>query len=258
MEFKIRSTSKRFSLKKHNTLLLCFLLNFCLPLLFDHKSTKADIIANYNPPPGSPRRPQRTEGSGSRGCSKGEEVTLRLIVPSTHTATTTTSHPTLLWYVSSSLLPLRFTLVEPGVAQPVYEKQLNITSPGIVRLEVPKNSPGLATGKEYRWTVSVICNVKRPSENTNAYAWIKRIPKTPELKQNLEGKKKQQQAAVYAQRGIWYDTVACLLEALVAQPNNTKIHENLLLILRKNGLSEIALLEQKHADSDLFVRSKNF
>lgn len=171
--------AKNLNFKRHITLLLCLLVNFYPSLLtVNHKYASAQTISNYNPPVGSPPRPQRTVGSGSRGCSKGEEVALQLIAPSTGVAKTTFSHPTFSFSVSSSDLPLRFTLVEPDVAKPVYEKQLNITSSGIVRVTIPENVPGLDVGKDYRWTVSIKCSNNSPSDNISAFAWIRRIPES--------------------------------------------------------------------------------
>lgn len=223
MHFRLR----RLNLQTHSILLLCFLVNFYLPLLIvNHKSAFADVISSYSPPPGHPPRPQRTEGSASRGCNLGEKVSLNLFAPDDHIATTTDSHPTFFWYVSSSQSPSEFTLVKPGVAEPVYVKRLNPTNPGIVMLKLPKNIPGLELGQEYRWTVSIICNKSSPSANPYATVVMKRVEISPQLKQELEGKKEQEKAEIYAQAGIWYNMLDYLSKASITQPKNkTKLED---------------------------------
>ena len=103
---------------------IVYLTTLTALLVLDSSKLIAGIIQGYAPPI-SPDRPQRTEGSGSRGCSKNKDVALDLVVPNDHVATTVLGHPIFLWRVSAPA-EISFALVEPGVVKPILEKQLEV------------------------------------------------------------------------------------------------------------------------------------
>lgn len=184
-------------------------------------SSMAENRSTYNPPRGNVRRQPRTAG-GSRGCSQLLNNTVTLLVPQDHTATTVSEYPIFFWYLSQKLsLPLRFTLLEPG-KQPLFTEELS-PEPGIVALKLPENSPPLEVGKTYRWTVTVICNPKRPSRNLFAQAWIERVP-SPVSQKFAENISADIDGASfcsidYAKAGIWYDALACNQTMIVNNQN---------------------------------------
>lgn len=159
--------------------------------------------------PDGPSRKSRTTGTGSRGCDRAGDTNLQLLVPDDHLPVTVSARPTFFWYVSDTTLPVRFTLVEPGVAKPLADRSFNVKRSGVVQLELPSDVPGLTLGKEYRWTVSLVCNKERPSENIYADSSIKRIAITPKLAQTLAGagQDPQKRSLVYGRSGIWYDAL---------------------------------------------------
>lgn len=172
-------------------------------------------------PPDGPSRKSRTAGTGSRGCDRAGTTNLQLLVPNDHLALTVSARPTFFWYVSDTTLPVRFTLVEPEVAKPIVDRTFKVKRSGIVPFELPLDVPGLVLGKEYRWTVSLVCNKERPSANTYADSLIKRVAITPDLRSKLAGisQNKAERSLVYAQSGIWYDA---LNSSYVSYKNNTQ------------------------------------
>lgn len=158
-------------------------------------------------PPQRGRRAQRTEGAGSRGnCQKN--VSLFLLAPSDHVGQTTLGHPTFLWYISSIDVPIRFTLTEPKVAEPMVDLVVPIQEPGLVRFSLPKDSQELVPDREYRWTVTALCNSRRPSDNIYAYANIVRVASSQELEQRLTSLTLlRDRAQLYATKGLWYDAI---------------------------------------------------
>lgn len=162
----------------------------------------------YIPPDGSSRT-SRTTGTGSRGCDHSGNTKLQLLVPDDHLALTVSARPTFFWYVSDTTLPVRFTLVEPGVAKPIVDRSFNVKSSGVVQFKLPSDLPELEVSKEYRWTVSLVCNKERPSANAYADSAIKRVAVTPELAQMLAevGQEPQKRSLVYGRSGIWYDAL---------------------------------------------------
>jgi hypothetical protein len=203
------------------------------------------------------RNPRRSQGSGSRGCNEslpGDLVTL-LIPSKDYTAQTTLGHPTFFWHLSQAVsVPMKFSLVEPGVAQPVFVKQIDSPQAGIVQLELPKDRPELVTGKIYTWSVTVVCNAKRPSANPYFYSWIERVPIPPALEEQLSANGAntratmgmratesslavRDRAAVYAQAGLWYDALALI--ATQSPNSRISLSEDFLTLLDQVGLSKV-------------------
>jgi hypothetical protein len=165
-----------------------------------NSKASAQLVTDYAPPSGTKRK-SRTQGAGSRGCDafsargfandgsrndhRAANPELQLLAPNNHIPTTVSTHPTFYWYISATSLPVRFTLVEPGVIKPVADRRFLVTRPGVVGVKLPSDVPGLVAGKQYRWTVAIVCDEERPSANTYAYGWISRVVATSELKSKL-------------------------------------------------------------------------
>lgn len=205
----------------------------------------------YNPPtrPG----PKRTAGTGSRGCSVGEtSVVLTPVVPSGHIGQTSFDRPSFFWHQSATKL-VHFTLVEPGVPKPLFEKTVRPGKAGMVRLDLPEQAPKLAVGKEYRWTIGVVCNPNRPSETLSyTQSWIARADLSTALKQQLTGAKTDSaRARLYAEAGMWYDAMAILSKAVDANPKNTAAQSDLIALLDQVGLSGLTPQLQKSSQASM-------
>jgi hypothetical protein len=180
-------------------------------------------------------------------------LSLQLLSDSERVGQTISPHPSFLWYVSATpTTSTRFTLVEPGVAEPLWEQQLPATKSAIVQLQMPATAPELEIGKEYRWTVTLICNPLRPSENFYARAWIVRIPPTPSLTALLAAAgSDSDRVAIYARSGIWYDALATAYQGYKVKP---LVDRDFLALLEQVGLSEIVTAEQQKLGRQLQLR----
>lgn len=216
------------------------LLKGSLPVKLSSKAY-ANKFIGYIPP--KERRPlQRTDGAGSRGCPEGLFGSLNLLVPNDHVGLTISERPTFSWYVSAvSSTPMKFALVEPGVAKPLFVKKIKVDKPGLVQLQIPSDIKGLTVGKQYRWTVSLVCNLKRPSLSIYARSWIARVPLTEvnDFSRTASEQQVRDKAIFYAQQGIWYDAVATMTKAYLSNPDNRSHATYLRGLLNQVGLSDV-------------------
>lgn len=168
-------------------------------------------------PPKTIGTPNRTLGGGSRGCGGFQSPRdlhsltpqFQLLVPHDHIGVTVSTHPTLTWQMGDvSPVPMELALVEPGVSQPLWVTTIFKTQVGINQIKVPRTVQALEPGRLYRWTLSQICNPKRPSENAYATAWIERTESTAHRGMALGSD--EVQAHQLAEAGIWYDALAYL------------------------------------------------
>lgn len=191
--------------------------------------------------------PRLTQGTGSRGCAGSTPVSLTLLAPNNDDGLTTSGHPTFFWHLSNSVsMPVELTVVKPGEPTPVFVQQIEAPAAGILQVTMPEDLPELAPGGRYRWSVALICNPNRRSGDVIAQAWIERVAVTPGLAAQLEAATSElQQAEVYAQEGLWYDTLAAFAAAQAAQPDDQAILQDRLSLLEQVGLTEVAEQERQ-------------
>jgi hypothetical protein len=181
-------------------------------------ATIAESKIQYRPPQRQPVGRRNVRAAGHRGsCQEsGTMPRLELLVPENHIGMSLTANPTFFWKVEgSSVLPLAFTLVEPGVASPIFEQKFSSTNSGLYQVTLPAKIQ-LKENQTYRWTVAMICNPFRPSQNVYAQALLVR----PELTSNLKllaknrplASQRNHQIALLARWGFWYDALALSFE----------------------------------------------
>jgi hypothetical protein len=165
----------------------------------------------YIPPNnGSPRR---TTSNASRGCDDLSNLSLYLLAPKDHVGVTASDRPTFFWYISNvSDVPVEFALVEEGVPTPLWKQKIEVQKAGIVSIPLPENLPQLAVGREYKWSVRLICNPVSPSAASPYISWIRKVPLTESLRSRLSNASSDRDRAfLYAQAGMWYDAVAAIV-----------------------------------------------
>ncbi|MEQ9001705.1 MAG: DUF928 domain-containing protein [Coleofasciculus sp. B1-GNL1-01] len=217
-----------------------------------HRSSK-----QYIPPVAT--NPRRTIGSGSRGCRQSLTNDLvTLLIPSEEYAGQTKSgHPTFFWYLSQPVpegVPMRFALVEPGVPEPLFEKQIDSPQAGMIQLQLPKDRPELQTGRTYKWSVTLVCNTKHPSANPVFISWIERVStpaalepqrlSTPPTKNNVPTQVWRDRAWSYAEAGLWYDALAAMSKVETANSNELVTNDDFLALLEQVGLTQVTQQER--------------
>ncbi|MEQ8467824.1 DUF928 domain-containing protein [Coleofasciculus sp. E1-EBD-02] len=204
----------------------------------------------FKPNPSQPA-PEITTGGGRRHegqCSADQGVaedttasqSLTVLVPSVLDAQplkeleqspvginfqlTVSEKPTFLVYVpqtSAQVLELR---LEDEEGQPIGEAAyLNLTAtPGIYSISLPETAPPLAVGQDYKWLVSMTCQVSGP-DDPFVEGSIRRVSPDSILTRSLDQVTDLEQVAVYAQAGIWQDAVVNLAALRQTQPNNPEV-----------------------------------
>lgn len=179
-------------------------------------------LAAYQPPTDLKPPSVYTDSSGVRGgCKPSGGRSPTILAPITHVGQTTLSHPTFAWFVPDDQpTPMEFTLYEfdtnDDPSKLAYKHELQ-SLPGIMKLSLPIQLPGLTVGKRYLWQVETLCNRNHPSRNLLARAEIELVQMLPTLKTALSYRHQHSQKAIlYAQAGIWYDALG---EALSSTAN---------------------------------------
>ncbi|MDY6782989.1 MAG: DUF928 domain-containing protein [Cyanobacteriota bacterium] len=205
-----------------------------VPLLAPQNSARGDVVFR---PLGNPT-PRRTIGSGIRGEQLAEIVP---VLPETQAGYTISPRPTIYLYVPPTAARRVFFSIQNENAESHYHATLNLSGGGgIVSVTLPENAPELETGKYYAWFFAPLNGdgILQPDTHS-ARGWIKRVEE-PHNTGEMTSVAPLDRATLYAREGIWYDTLALLVSARHAQPDNETIARTWQDLLGQVGLDAIA------------------
>ena len=141
-----------------------------------------------------------------------------LLAPKKYLGLTTQSHPSFWVYIpASTAKTIEFSLFS-HLRKGIYQVSLPIPqTPSLISIPLPKNSPGLSNGQSYHWTVALVCQPKRRTEDWVTGGWIQRQKPSDRLQQALnQNSNSIDQSKLYLQANFWYDSVKTLLEKVPA------------------------------------------
>lgn len=181
-------------------------------------------------------KPEQTSGAGTRGCSPKVEKPLIPLMPATEdpnpsaynpskllfyiTQKTASSTPSLFFYVP------KYTAVNTGElvlidreGNYIYLSSFALgDTPGVIKLSLPK-SVILEIGREYQWQLAIVCNPDDRSADYYIQGKIEITELSPDLRNQLELESEAiAKAKLFADAGIWYDTLELAAQARQQKP----------------------------------------
>ncbi len=178
---------------------------------------------------------------GSRGTGTAS-VTLDVLAPD-ETGVTTKEQPSLFWFQSKPAdAKFELTLLQENKAKPLVQVTVERSSKaGIQRLKLSDHGVKLSPGIEYQWVVALVTDPENRSSDLIASGVIKRIAPAAELTAKVANAKASELAQIYADAGIWYDSLTALSDQIEANPADSSLKESRADLLRQVGLKSAAL-----------------
>jgi Domain of Unknown Function (DUF928) len=239
-------------------LTLSLLSNFSLSVLQAAPIPPKLVSISYMPPPPPDRGAPGNRGEGaSRGCIAGSQPLMALVPEQTLSTTSDATPITQVWgltsvehprfwfsvpYESAKVSAIEFVL-QNHQDQTVYRTPISIPStPGIISVQLPSTVGGLETNQQYHWFLKVrsMCEPDQGLTLDYVEGWVQRTQLDQGLSDRLTQASPQQQAALYAEHGIWYDALTTLAELRLAQPENRAIAQDWTELLKAVGLENLA------------------
>jgi Domain of Unknown Function (DUF928) len=196
----------------------------------------------FNPP--KDLAPKKSTGGASRDastCSANiatnttESVTP--LLPKTNIGLTLTQLPTILIYVPQTKAKKAMFTLQDEQGKQYYQTTLSIPAKrGVMAIKLPSSVPELKTGKNYQWSLVMICTQELEPDSPWVNGWIRRV----ESQYNFNHQSPLEVAAQLARMGIWYDSLATLAELKRKQPNNLTIGTYWQELLKSVDLNAIA------------------
>ena len=98
---------------------------------------------------------------------------------------------------------------------------------------------------EYQWHVALIPDASNRSKDAVATGTIKRVAAPAGLEEKIAKASPEEQAALYAQGGIWYDALQVISSAITRNPKDSALHKERAELLQQGGLPEVAKAEAR-------------
>ena len=172
-------------------------------------------IGNYKTSSDKPKQTyqRRSVAGGSRSPSDCQsplaDNSLTLLVPKEKVVhKTATNHPSFFFYSQATLpTPLKFTLVDLDVAEPLVEQPLYVEQSGYHKIKLPKEVK-LKPNKIYFWHIAIPCANEPENFWDVLGASVEYSPISVALSKQLElTDSLTEKIDTYASNGIWYDAV---------------------------------------------------
>lgn len=177
---------------------------------------------DYDPPPnGAPGHQNSNGNSGSRP-SCPQDGRLVSLSSTTNWGETIDNKPTFLLYFSAVPAAVEFSLRDEQASEKVYQTSVPIESkPGIFKFRLPDDAPDLEVDRLYRWIFQVSCNPSASPENEGLQVSGVIVRRSnPDLQTKIESASPREKVELYAENGLWYDTLNELLKLRCAHPEN--------------------------------------
>ncbi len=208
--------------------------------------------AQFKPPNiGAPRT---TAGGAIRsGSCITENTSLMALVPPSKIALTTESHPTFFFYLPKTVAQSAEFVLKDADDKDVYRAKVPLSGSGLVSFRMPDDAPALQEGKDYQWYFNVICKPSDRLQDSFVTAWVQRVKPGETLTQSLKTASNRQRPNLFAQAGIWQDTLTLLTELRRANPTDPSLTSEWDALLKSQGLSQVTQISGGKPANPLMV-----
>ncbi len=202
----------------------------------DPNDEKKPVAIAYQPPLRG--APVSRVGGGTRSI-QATDLQIEVLAPE-HTGLTLQAQPIFYWFCTRAITaPVEFTLVRPGVPEPVLEVTLpGPFEPGIHVVDLSAHGTALAAELDYEWFISVVFDPAQRSNDVTAGAGIRQVGANDPIRKSLPGVAIAT-GAEYAQAGLWYDAVAALSTTIAQHPEDPTPREQRTELFRQVGLTAV-------------------
>ncbi|MFK0730139.1 MAG: DUF928 domain-containing protein [Gloeotrichia echinulata GP01] len=198
-------------------------------------------------PPGA-QAPKRSSGGASRDgnicgftTKATNNVSVTPLIPTTNIGLTVAEHPTIFVYVpGTKAQKALFTLQDDG-SKSYYHTTLNLPEkPGVMEVKLPNSVPGLKIGKNYQWSLVMICAEELETDSPWVGGWIRRVEADRRLNQQSHKPISLDLISQLAETGIWYDSLSLLAQLRRSQPHDLSLTHAWEELLKSANLNAIA------------------
>lgn len=200
-------------------------------------------LAQQFQPPNTGSLPGRREGGGTRGSSWFADGQPPLaLMPESNLGLTAANDPLFYFYLPPEVAGLEAELYMFNEAGDGEGSRI-ITLPqtaGIIGVPIPDTIAELSVGDTYRWYFAIRVDPIDRSGDLILSGFVQRVANDPLLQQQLSALPIEDHAAIYGERGLWFDAINLLAMMRSQQPNSPVWETQWETLLRSVDLQRIA------------------
>jgi hypothetical protein len=133
------------------------------------------------------------------------------LIPHNNHGLTTAERPTFYANVPETNAQKVFFSLRDQDNQTLYQKEFSIPQTGgIISFSLPETAPSLEIGKNYQWSMVLMCNQTMRPDSPRITSWVKRVEPLPMTLSKSQHPLSLELAGLYAKNGIWYDSLDIL------------------------------------------------
>lgn len=157
---------------------------------------------------------------------------------------TTSERPTFWFYVpyTQDLTASAEFILQDSAGNDIYRNAIALPpKPGVISVSLPSNA-SLQVGKTYRWYLKVRCN-QQQTASVPIYVEgdIQRVNLDSRVMQQLEAAvDPRQKVVIYAEEGIWFDSLTMLAQLRQKNPNDASVAWDWQSLLQSVNLDNVA------------------
>lgn len=198
-------------------------------------------------PPGA-QAPKRSTGGASRDgnlCGFATQATTSTsvtpLIPATNIGFTVAERPTIFVYIPATTAKTALFTLQTEDSKYSYRTNLSLPNkPGVMQVKIPASVPALKTGKNYKWSLVMICTEELEPDSPWVSGWIRRVEPNSSLTSQLKKPVSLDLISRLAETGIWYDSLSNLAQLRRSQPSNPALNDAWEALLKSANLSAIA------------------
>lgn len=196
----------------------------------------------FNPP--KEQAPKSSSGGASRDTSTcGADMTATTkasvtpLLPKNNIGLTIAEHPTVLVYIPKTNAKKALFSLQDEQTKQYYQTILPLPEKhGVMEVKIPNSVAALKTGKNYQWSLVIICTEELEPDSPWISGWIRRV----EANLSLNNQPTLELVSQLAKMGIWYDSLSTLAQLKRSQPNNSTVATSWQELLNSVELNAIA------------------
>jgi len=156
---------------------------------------------------------------------------------------TVSAHPTVFVHVPSlSEATAMLSLQNEDATEELYSTEFELTGEeGVIGIKIPESSTPLAVEEKYVWQMLVTgdCATGDSRFRLHISGWIERIAPTESLA-DIGQVPLRDRPALYAEAGIWQDTLSSLGSLMLQYPDDPDVRESWVSLMESADLPEFA------------------
>jgi hypothetical protein len=185
-------------------------------------------------------------GGATRGISATPLPTIDALVPE-EMGYTLDAQPSLFFALSNATEQrVDFVLVDDTSSTPRVEVTLDgPLAAGVHRIDLAAHAVKLEPGVTFLWTVALVPDPERRSQDRISGGAIARLDASEELQTQLSQASSDRRAFVLAEAGIWYDAISDLSRRIGSDADSAVARSERAALLEQVGLARAAKAERE-------------